>query len=180
MINYENGIKLIGSTARQKLQKVKLLLTKKGALRTYENFSPLTTIGVRVNQQWEVLVGLCERNSPALIVDTPRIIRQIVVLGQSGTPTGNMKHTYEFNKNNKRLFTWPYKITTLDDKICIVDMLNNSVEARIEVIDYGGNVHWQRFERWGQSKLLPFWHSCDNIWATRGSRLWKTLHTSSG
>lgn len=51
MINYENGIKLIGSTARQKLQKVKLLLTKKGALRTYENFSPLTTIGVRVNQQ---------------------------------------------------------------------------------------------------------------------------------
>lgn len=73
------------------------LYMKDGSLTPFKDFSPLATSSVHVNEQKEILVGHGESES---IHIEPDSIRRIVVLNQ----TGEIVHTYEYDKNNETIY----------------------------------------------------------------------------
>lgn len=163
--------KLIGSYASEKLQRVKIereailvikeenikvydmsmmrngdlvisswdnelrIYSKDGNFKAFKTFSSLLTWGIHVNKCDEILVGLTE---PGFIDVTTNSIRKVVVLNQSG----EIKHTYEYDKNDQRLFTGPFRIVTLSGIICIIDRFNNSGEGRVVAINNEGCLQW--------------------------------------
>ncbi|VDI56411.1 tripartite motif-containing protein 2/3 [Mytilus galloprovincialis] len=105
--------------------------------KQFKSFSPLKAISVHVSQNNEILVGLTECY-PVTFPAPEDSVRRVVVLNQDS----DLQHTYEYDKDNKKLFTEPRKIITLNDNIYIIDKINAQWEGRVIVIDYGGQLLW--------------------------------------
>ncbi|XP_071142073.1 uncharacterized protein [Mytilus edulis] len=55
---------------------------------------------------------------------------------------GFIQHTYEYDSNSRRIFSWPRRITTHNDNIFVVDLKNKTSEGRVVVLDYAGEIQW--------------------------------------
>lgn len=143
-----NGIgDIIFSTLDKKLK----IFTKDGMMKPYKSFPGFLTLGIHVNKYNEVFVGLSESGSLVLKKDS---IRKVVVL----TPTGEIKHTYdyvpvmsqnqtgdtmctyEYARDNERIFTAPWRIVTCQDTVSVIDIQKDSGEGRVVTLDYWGNI----------------------------------------
>ncbi|XP_063425558.1 uncharacterized protein LOC134709320 [Mytilus trossulus] len=105
--------------------------------KLFKSFSPLKSISVHVSKNNRIFVGLVE-DFPFTYPATEDSVRRVVVLNQDG----DMQHIYEYDKDNQRLFTSPWKIITLNDTIYIIDRMKKNFEGRIMGLDYGGKLLW--------------------------------------
>ncbi|XP_052073389.1 E3 ubiquitin-protein ligase TRIM33-like [Mytilus californianus] len=92
------------------------LYTSDGTFKTFMAFTPLKTLGVHVTKNNNVIVGLSDSLE---VIDTENSIRRLVVMNLNG----DLQHTIEYDKDNQRLLSWPYRIKTLNDKIVVVEFL---------------------------------------------------------
>ena len=106
-------------------------------LKTFKNFSPLYVISVHVTEGNQIIVGLTD-SIPASPVSTDDSVRKIVILNQNS----DIQHTYEYDLNDQKLFTWPIKIIAFTDNICVIDVLNEDMTGRVLVFDYRGQIQW--------------------------------------
>lgn len=94
-------------------------------------------ISVHVTESNQIMVGLTD-SIPASPVSTDDSVRKIVVLNQNS----DIQHTYEYDLNDQKLFTWPIKIIAFTDNICVIDVLNEDMTGRVLVFDYRGQTQW--------------------------------------
>ncbi|XP_063406082.1 uncharacterized protein LOC134690008 [Mytilus trossulus] len=113
------------------------IYTKDGQLTSFKSFSPLKTVCVHVTKDNHVIVGLVESSSDGLII-TKASHRKVVIMNLDG----DIQHTIEYNRDNQRLLTCPYRINSLNDSIVVVDIINKEWEGRVVMFDYGGQLHW--------------------------------------
>ncbi|CAC5411532.1 unnamed protein product [Mytilus coruscus] len=116
-----------------------LKLYNNGDVKSFKSFSPLKTAGVHINKHNQILVGLFESPTP----DNPSAKRvskhtKVVVMNQKS----DIQHTLEFDTDNQRLFTLPFRIKTLNDKILVVDLINQNFNGTVLALDYGGQLQW--------------------------------------
>lgn len=105
--------------------------------KPFKSFSPLKTISVHVSQNNEILVVLTECY-PLTFPASKDSVRRVVIINQNG----DKQHSYEYDEDNQRLFTEPWRIITLNNNINIIDSLSDQWEGRVIVIDYGGQLLW--------------------------------------
>ncbi|XP_063427573.1 uncharacterized protein LOC134711076 [Mytilus trossulus] len=113
------------------------LCTKDGQFTTFKSFSPLKTASVHVTKNKKIIVGLVEYT-----LDIFRIAkdshRKVVIMNQNG----DIQHTIEYDTDNQRLLTCPYRINSLKDRIVVVDNTDKKREGRVVMFNYGGQLHW--------------------------------------
>ncbi|VDI72196.1 Hypothetical predicted protein [Mytilus galloprovincialis] len=105
--------------------------------KPFKSFSPLKSISVHVSQTNRIFVGLVEC-FPITFPAKKDSVRRVVVLNLNG----DLQHIYEYDKDNQRLFTSPWKIITLKDTMIIIDRVNKNFEGRVIGLDYGGKLLW--------------------------------------
>ncbi|XP_052096718.1 uncharacterized protein LOC127731912 [Mytilus californianus] len=120
---------VIGSWVDEKLQTVK-------SKRWNRSTRKFKTLGIHVSTNDQILVGLVE--SHGLTSPTRYSVRRVVVMNQDGF----IQHTYEYDSNSQRLFSWPRRITTHNDNIFVVDLTNKKLVGRVVVLDYEGEIQW--------------------------------------
>ncbi|VDI53203.1 Hypothetical predicted protein [Mytilus galloprovincialis] len=149
----DNGDILI-SSMEQDLK----LYTKDGEMKTYKTFSSLYTLGIHIDKQSEIFVGLGE--SGDMTNPSEDSIRKVVQINKKGIQL----HTYEYGTDNKRLFTWPARICTNNKFIFVVDYIGVldylsyiwHRSGRVVVIDKGGQLQWiynSSFEKFHPSDI---------------------------
>ncbi|CAC5395003.1 unnamed protein product [Mytilus coruscus] len=126
MVPFKNGNILISSEEND----LKLVSTD-GKVSSFKNFSPLKTLCVHVSDQNLIYLGLVgPQNSTTVDV------RKVVVLDVDG----DIHHNYEYDRNNKRLFTRPHRITTYKNCMVIIDL--EKFGGRVIFLHPGGYIVW--------------------------------------
>ncbi|XP_071128024.1 uncharacterized protein [Mytilus edulis] len=128
-----NDDEILVSIGRSDLKKY----TTGGHLTTFKSFSPLDTTCVHVNRHNKIIVGLTDSN-PNIFLITKDSHRKVVIMNLDG----DIQHTIEYDRDNQRLFTWPYRTISFNDRIVVVDFINNKREGRVVVFGYGGQLYW--------------------------------------
>ncbi|CAC5390687.1 unnamed protein product [Mytilus coruscus] len=146
MLKIEEGISL-SALNMAKLNKNDIILSTGGSelqvystdkqFKPFKFFSSLKSISVHVSKNNKIFVGLTECY-PVTYPATKDSFRRVVVLNQDG----DKQLVYEYDNDNQRLFTEPYRITTMNDIIYVIDYLNNQWEGRVLGLDYGGKLLW--------------------------------------
>lgn len=67
---------------------------------------------------------------------TVDVTRKIVVVDEDG----NIHHSYEYDRNNQRLFTRPHRITTYKNCMVIIDL--QKFGGRVILLHPGGYIVW--------------------------------------
>ncbi|XP_063448098.1 uncharacterized protein LOC134727647 [Mytilus trossulus] len=112
-----------------------LLYTKDGTLKTFMTFTPLRTLGIHLTKNGKIIVGLSDSLE---VIATETSIRRLVVMNLNG----DIQYTIEYDKDNQRLLSCPYKIKTLNDKIVVVELSNIKKAGKVIMLDYCGLLHW--------------------------------------
>ncbi|XP_076099672.1 uncharacterized protein LOC143069100 [Mytilus galloprovincialis] len=105
--------------------------------KSYKSFSPLKTISIHVSKNNEIYVGLSEC-TPVTYPPTADSVRRVVVINQDG----EIRNRYEYDKDNQRLFTDPWRIETLNDNIYIIDWVNKQKEGKVMALHNWGQLLW--------------------------------------
>lgn len=135
------------------------IYTRDGQIKSYQSFSPLKTLGIHVNKNNEILVGLTE--SIHFQWKNADKERKVICLNQYKTDPhksilsklrwnsniSNVKHVYEYDNDKASLFTWPRRITTFSDRICVLDVTlfkeeYSDFEGRLVTLTNEGNISW--------------------------------------
>ncbi|VDI61508.1 Hypothetical predicted protein [Mytilus galloprovincialis] len=111
--------------------------TKEGQLMTFKSFSPLKTLGVHFTKHDQIIVGLTE-SFPVVTSSSKDSIRRLVIMNQAG----DIHHTIEYDSDNTRMLTYPYKISSGNNILVVVDIINKKWEGKIVKVDYGGHLYW--------------------------------------
>ncbi|XP_052071261.1 uncharacterized protein LOC127709669 [Mytilus californianus] len=113
--------------------RLKILTKGSGQIsRSKYNVEPLCTWGIHVTMNQKIIIG----------AKTPRSgyrtgSRLVIVMDE----TGNNLQKYEHDKNNKLLFTLPYRITsTSNGNIWVVDVFDEDGSGRVVVLGQTGNI----------------------------------------
>ena len=118
-------------------------------------------MAVQVNTYKEILVGLAGQE----IYDIkPNSIRKIVVLNQKR----KIIHTYQYDRDNQRTFTWPRRIAISNDNVYVVDVLNLYWKGRVVALDYGGQIKWMYTGDDKQQSFSDKFHPRDITVTTKG------------
>ncbi|XP_071150016.1 uncharacterized protein [Mytilus edulis] len=113
------------------------MLTPKGQLKALSNISPFLPLGIHITKENDILVGFQENAPTFPITETSR--RGIRKLGMDR----KVKFTFEYDKDKRRLFTCPYRITTnINGDICVSDIITADNSGRVTVLDNDGSVKW--------------------------------------
>ncbi|VDI65239.1 Hypothetical predicted protein [Mytilus galloprovincialis] len=105
--------------------------------KPFKSFSPFKSVSVHVSKTNEIFVGLTECY-PVTYPAKEDSVRKVVILNTDG----DIQHTYEYDKESKRLFSNPHRIITLNDTIYIIDSQKKKNEGRVMGLDYGGKLIW--------------------------------------
>ncbi|CAC5391748.1 unnamed protein product [Mytilus coruscus] len=113
------------------------MLTTKGQLKPLSNISPFLPLGIHITKENDILVGFQENAPTFPITETSR--RGIKKLGMDR----KVKFNFEYDKDKRRLFTCPYRITTnINGDICVADIITADNSGRVAVLGYDGSVKW--------------------------------------
>ncbi|XP_052084859.1 uncharacterized protein LOC127722049 [Mytilus californianus] len=112
------------------------LLVSDGSLQQFVDFNPLIPKGIFITDENEVFVGLREKTTNPFVIDrySERQVRHL----DSHSRT---RHIYEFDENQKRLFTVPSRIIASNLNIHVIDTEDED-NGRIITLDFPGNVQW--------------------------------------
>lgn len=127
MVPFKNGNILISS----KENDLKLV-SNYGKVSSFKTFSPLETLCVHANDQNSMYLGLVGPQNST----TVDVTRKIVVVDEDG----NIHHSYEYDRNNQRLFTRPHRITTYKNCMVIIDL--QKFGRRVILLHPGGYIVW--------------------------------------
>lgn len=96
------------------------------------NVYPMTSRDVHITRDRKVIISAISSGS-----DTRRSTSSLIVIDQAG----KLINKHERDRNNKRLFTLPYKVTsTRNGNICVVDRIYSDGQARVVVIGQEGKI----------------------------------------
>lgn len=113
------------------------VLTRDRTFRNVTNLRPYLPLGIHLTADDEILVGFQENAETFPITD--RSTRGILKLGR----TGKEKGRFEFDKEKRRLFTCPYRITTnINKDICVSDHITSDDSGRVVIMTPEGNIRW--------------------------------------
>ncbi|XP_063442814.1 E3 ubiquitin-protein ligase TRIM45-like [Mytilus trossulus] len=115
-----NNRDLLISSRKTNLQ----LYTTDNQSTAFGMVSPLYTLGVHVNKQNEIFLGLSESDRNTFSKDT---VRRVVLMDHNG----DIKQCFEYDRYNQRLFTWPRRICTNDKYIFVVDILHDGTGREV-------------------------------------------------
>ncbi|CAC5374380.1 unnamed protein product [Mytilus coruscus] len=108
------------------------MLSQNGKQKILRDFSSMKPTSVHVSGVGDVIVGVKENGPNFVLSGNSR--RQLVTL----TPSGKNKTTFEYDQNNKRLFTYVWNITsTSSGDICVIDRLSDEFDGSTFVIAGG-------------------------------------------
>lgn len=112
------------------------LLTEEGELKTFISVSPLLTRGIHVTRDDELLVGVREYGDPTKFTD--KNCRKVVTFGMDGKE----KQSYEFDENDKRMFTVPVRITSSANGDIVITDHESINHGRLVTISKWGKMKW--------------------------------------
>ncbi|CAG2218012.1 unnamed protein product [Mytilus edulis] len=112
------------------------LLESDGKLQQFVDFNPLIPKGIFITDENEIFVGLREKTKNPFVIDrySERQVRHL----DSHSRT---RHIYEFDENQKRLFTVPSRIIASNLNIHVLDTKDED-NGRIITLDFPGSVKW--------------------------------------
>ncbi|XP_063417899.1 uncharacterized protein LOC134700438 [Mytilus trossulus] len=112
------------------------LLDSDGSLQQLVDFNPLIPKGVFITDENEIFVGLREKTRNPFVLDrySERQVRHL----DSHSRT---RHIYEFDENQKRLFTVPSRIIANNLNFHVLDTEKED-NGRIITLDFPGRVKW--------------------------------------
>lgn len=120
------------------------IVSQNGKQKILRDFSSMKPTAVYVSGVGDVIVGVKENGPNFVLSGNSR--RQLVTL----TPSGKNKTTFEYDQNDKRLFTYVWNITsTRSGDICVIDRLSDEFDGRLVMVDPKGQSKWVYH---GQSK----------------------------
>ncbi|CAC5407828.1 unnamed protein product [Mytilus coruscus] len=120
--------------ALQEVQVSSIIAQSSG--KQFVDFNPLIPKGIFITDKNEVFVGLREKTTNPFVIDrySERQVRHL----DSHSRT---RHIYEFDENQKRLFTVPSRIIASNLNIHVIDTEDED-NGRIITLDFPGNVKW--------------------------------------
>lgn len=74
--------------------------------------------------------------TPVTYPPTEDSVRRVVVINQDS----EIRNRYEYDKDNQRLFTEPWRIVILDDNIYIIDFVNKQQEGKVMALHNWGQL----------------------------------------
>ena len=111
------------------------LLTKSGEIKPFLSVSPLLTKGIHVTSD-NIIVGVKEPGNT--YTPTDKSTRALLIFGM----VGKQQHTYQYDSNKHRLFTYLHRITTNNNKdIVVVDRTSRDT-GRVVVVGREGDLRW--------------------------------------
>ena len=124
-------------------------ISNNGKIEPFIDVSPLIARGIHVTNENEILLGVRDNGDPYLTTDNS--CRKIIVFDSDG----NEKQSYEFDRNNQRLFTIPRRITTNLHGDIVVSNSTAKAEGRVLAFGRRGDIKWEY--KGGNVKLeVPF------------------------
>ena len=112
------------------------LLTKSGEIKPFLSVSPLLTKGIHVTSDNNIIVGVKEPGNT--YTPTDKSTRALLIFGM----VGKQQHTYQYDSNKHRLFTYLHRITTNNNKdIVVVDRTSRDT-GRLVVVGWEGGLRW--------------------------------------
>jgi hypothetical protein len=112
------------------------LLTKSGEIKPFFSVSsPLLPRGIHVTSDNYIIVGVTE---PGPYTPTDKSTRALLIFGMDG----KQQHTYQYDSNKHRLFTFPQRITTNNNKDIVVVDWTSVVTGRVVVVGWEGGLRW--------------------------------------
>lgn len=112
-------------------------ISNNGKIEPFIDVSPLIARGIHVTNENEILLGVRDNGDPYLTTDNS--CRKIIVFDSDG----NEKQSYEFDKNNQRLFTIPRRITTTLHGDIVVSNSTVKDEGRVLAFGRRGDIRWE-------------------------------------
>ena len=102
------------------------------------NFNPLDPICIHIERgegSKLIWIGLMERGKEVLI---PTSIRKVIAISE----IWRIEKTFEFTTTGKRMFTLPFRINNIDDKIFVLDKTSKKT-GRVLVLNSLGHRMWE-------------------------------------
>ncbi|VDI74440.1 Hypothetical predicted protein [Mytilus galloprovincialis] len=122
----------------KKTNKLEILSSATGERQVFFEFVDMRPLGIHVTSTDEVLVGVREITNKNYEL-TKNSKRQILVLSLEGV----QKYVYEYDINNKRLFTYIWRITsTKEGDICVIDQLSCHYTGNVLMINREDQLKW--------------------------------------
>ena len=113
------------------------LLTKSGEIKPFFSVSsPLAPLGIHVTSDNYIIVGVTEPG--ATLTPTDKSTRELLIFGMDG----KQQHTYQYDSNKHRLFTYLRRITTNNNKDIVVVDLTSGDTGRVVVVGREGGLRW--------------------------------------
>ena len=113
------------------------LLTKSGEIKPFFSVSSsLLTLGIHVTSDNNIIVGVKEPGNP--YTPTDKSTRALLIFGMNG----KQQHTYQYDSNKHRLFTFPRRITTDNNKDIVVVDSTSGDTGRVVVVGKEGGLRW--------------------------------------
>jgi hypothetical protein len=111
------------------------LITQSGQIKPFLSLSPLLPTGIHVTNNNDIILGVVDdEDTSSLTVES---CRKIVVLAENKKE----KQSYQYNKRKQRLFTYPFRITDVNDDIVLIDSTSDD-DGRVVVLGKEGDVKW--------------------------------------
>lgn len=112
------------------------ILTESGVIKPLFSLAPLQTRGIHVTRNNDIILGV--RDSDDDSIDGTKASSKILILQMDGTK----KNCIEYDKQGKRLFTLPSRITTnVNNDIVVLDHISLK-SSRVMVLGQGGGLKW--------------------------------------
>ena len=113
------------------------LLTKSGEIKPFFSVSsPLLPQGIHVTHDNNIIVGVREPGNP--FTPTDKSTRALLIFGMDG----KQQHTYQYDSNKHRLFTYPLHITTNNNKDIVVVDLTSGDTGRVVIVGWEEGLRW--------------------------------------
>lgn len=122
----------------KKSNKLEILSSATGERQIFFECLDMRPLGIHVTSTDEVLVGVREITHSNYEL-TKQSKRQMLVLSLEGI----QKYVYEFDVNNKRLFTYIWRITSTNKgDICVIDQLSCQYTGNVLMMGREGQLKW--------------------------------------
>ncbi|XP_052062939.1 uncharacterized protein LOC127702679 [Mytilus californianus] len=133
MLEIDNEEVILSLEGKSKLVKMR----NDGTILEFVDFPEMVPRALHLTKSCKIVIGICEKGQIELSENS---VRQIIIMELNG----DILHTYEFDDDKKRIFTYPLKATShINNDMYVIDLQEPvSGQSRIISLAYPNKVMW--------------------------------------